>query len=38
MWTKIARNKNYSINEDGEVRNDITGRIKNLLQIKRMGI
>lgn len=28
MWVKIKRNPNYSINEQGEVRNDATGRIK----------
>lgn len=28
MWVKISRNNNYSINENGEVRNDITGNIK----------
>ena len=28
-WVKIERNRNYSINEDGEVRNDSTGRIKS---------
>lgn len=27
-WMKIKRNPNYSINENGEVRNDTTGRIK----------
>lgn len=27
-WKKIKQNENYSINEYGEVRNDITGRIK----------
>lgn len=37
MWIKIARNTNYSINEDGEVRNDITGRIKNPFANKRNG-
>lgn len=26
MWEKISRNNNYSINENGEVRNDNTGR------------
>lgn len=28
MWVKISRNNNYSINENGEVRNDNTGKIK----------
>lgn len=37
MWTKIARNTNYSINEDGEVRNDITGRIKKPSTNKKNG-
>lgn len=37
MWIKIARNTNYSINEDGEVRNDITGRIKKPFTNKRNG-
>ena len=27
-WVKISRNTNYSINENGEVKNDNTGRIK----------
>lgn len=27
-WKKIKQNENYSINEVGEIRNDITGRIK----------
>lgn len=27
MWRKIKRNKNYSINENGSVRNDVTGNI-----------
>ena len=37
MWTKISRNTNYSINEDGEVRNDITGRIKKPYTNKNNG-
>ena len=37
MWTKIARNTNYSINENGEVRNDITGQIKKSFANKRNG-
>lgn len=28
MWKKIDRNNNYSINENGEVRNDVTNHIK----------
>lgn len=28
-WIKIKRNKNYSVNEKGEVRNDRTGRLKS---------
>lgn len=28
MWKKISRNDNYSINENGDVRNDATGRVK----------
>ena len=27
-WRKISRNDNYSINRNGDVRNDITGQIK----------
>ena len=27
-WKKIARNNNYSINKQGEIRNDATGKIK----------
>lgn len=27
-WKKLERNNNYSINENGEVRNDVTGVIK----------
>ncbi|MZX73155.1 endodeoxyribonuclease [Streptococcus pyogenes] len=37
MWVKIARNTNYSINENGVVRNDITGRIKKPFTNKRNG-
>ena len=29
MWVKVERNTNYSINENGEVRTDATGHIKN---------
>ena len=28
IWKKIDRNNNYSINRNGEVRNDLTGKIK----------
>lgn len=28
QWVKVSRNNNYSINRNGEVRNDVTGRIK----------
>lgn len=28
MWVKIKRNNNYSINENGEIRNDLKGNIK----------
>ena len=28
MWVKIKRNPNYSINENGDVRNDATGKVK----------
>lgn len=28
-WVKINRNSNYSINELGQIRNDLTGRIKS---------
>lgn len=27
-WKKLKRNKNYSINEKGDIRNDVTGHIK----------
>lgn len=37
MWKKIGRNPNYSINENGEVRNDITGRIKKPYTNKKNG-
>ena len=36
-WVKIQRNPNYSINEFGEVRNDITGRIKKAYVNKNNG-
>ena len=28
MWKKIRRNENYSINENGDIRNDSTGKLK----------
>lgn len=37
MWKKIERNSNYSINENGEVRNDKTGKIKTPFVNKRNG-
>lgn len=36
-WVKIKRNQNYSINRLGEVRNDKTGRIKNVYINKKNG-
>ena len=36
-WVKIKRNQNYSINRLGEVRNDKTGRIKNVYINKENG-
>lgn len=36
-WIKIKRCNNYSINEKGEVRNDITGRIKSTFTNKNNG-
>ena len=35
MWIKISRNDNYSINEQGEVRNDNSGHVKSPFQNKR---
>ena len=37
MWVKLKRNPNYSINENGEVRNDITGHIKKPTENKANG-
>lgn len=37
MWLKIARNNNYSINENGEIRNDATGQIKHPTENKANG-
>lgn len=36
-WKKIKQNENYSINENGEVRNDLTGRIKKQTVNKDSG-
>ena len=36
-WKKIKQNTNYSINELGEVRNDLTGRLKSSVVNKRNG-
>jgi len=36
-WRKIKRNPNYSINRNGEVRNDATGRIKTPYENKANG-
>lgn len=37
MWKKISRNDNYSINEDGKVRNDKTNHTKKPTLNKRNG-
>lgn len=37
MWKKIDRNPNYSINENGDVRNDKTSHIKRPFVNKRNG-
>ena len=37
MWKKIERNDNYSINKQGQVRNDKTGYIKKPTLNKRNG-
>lgn len=36
-WTKISGFDNYSVSDDGEVRNDTTGRIKTKTLNKRNG-
>ena len=36
-WKKIKQNENYSINEYGEVRNDLTGKIKRIYTNRRNG-
>ena len=28
IWKKVERNQNYSINEHGEIRNDVTGKVR----------
>ena len=38
MWKKIERNNNYSINKEGNVRNDKTGLIKQPFKKKEMAI
>lgn len=37
MWVKIKRNQNYSINKNGEVRNDLKGNIKKPTLNKQNG-
>ena len=37
MWKKVKNYNNYSVNENGEVRNDISGKIKSTLVFKRTG-
>lgn len=37
VWKKIKQNTNYSINELGQVRNDVTGRIKAAFVNKKSG-
>ena len=37
IWKKIKQNKNYSINELGEIRNDITGKLKKTFIGKKNG-
>ncbi len=34
MWVKIAEHPNYSVNDDGDVRNDRTGRILTPVKTK----
>ena len=36
-WKKIKQNENYSVNELGEVRNDLTGKMKHPFLNKRNG-
>jgi hypothetical protein len=37
IWKKVKRNENYSINALGEVRNDLTGKIKKPTRNKSNG-
>ena len=37
MWKKIKNLNNYSVNENGEVRNDISGKIKSAYVCKANG-
>lgn len=37
MWKNIKRNKNYSINENGYVKNNTTGKIKSQFVNKKNG-
>lgn len=37
MWKKITRNKNYSINEQGQVKNDNTSHLKKPFTNKQNG-
>lgn len=37
VWKKIKQNENYSINEFGEVKNDLTGKIKRAYTNKQNG-
>ena len=37
MWKKIKNYNNYSVNENGEVRNDISGKIKSAYFCKGNG-
>lgn len=34
MWVKIAEHPNYSVSDDGDVRNDRTGRILTPVKTK----
>lgn len=36
-WVKIKQNPNYSINNNGEIRNDLTGKIKTPFVNKKTG-
>ena len=35
MWKKIKNYNNYSVNENGEVRNDISGKVKSAYVCKK---